>query len=197
MITNPSDTALNRPPATNFPQDPVHREALYAELQPLVRRLIRQYGDTSELREELVSELYVRFCALLEAYDPSRGVPLRPYLIRTLSAHAYTYARALWRKARREVSGAGVGSAWEPIEAVDPTPAWDEALHLAKVRERLPEAIAALPQRQRQVVIWRYYEGREYEEIAALLQVRPATVRSLLRHGLTNLRGRFKEPSLG
>jgi DNA-directed RNA polymerase specialized sigma24 family protein len=42
--------------------------------------------------------------------------------------------------------------------------------------------------RQRKIVIWRYYEERSFEEIASILQIQPATARSLLRHGLNNLR---------
>src|SRR5947207_2285808 len=37
------------------------REALFADFQPLVRRLIRQYGDTYELRQDLEGEIYCRF----------------------------------------------------------------------------------------------------------------------------------------
>src|SRR5690242_20589698 len=72
------------------------REAIYADFQPLVRRLIRQYGDTPEIREDLKGEIYCRFCDLLEAYDPSRGVNLYAYLVRMLSTSTYAYARSLW-----------------------------------------------------------------------------------------------------
>ncbi|HEU4754896.1 MAG TPA: sigma-70 family RNA polymerase sigma factor, partial [Armatimonadota bacterium] len=64
-------------------------------------------------------------------------------------------------------------------------------LSLEEVLRELPAAIARLPLRQRQVVIWRYYEGRSFEDIAEVLEIRPATARSILRHGLNNLRSRF------
>jgi RNA polymerase sigma factor (sigma-70 family) len=60
-----------------------------------------------------------------------------------------------------------------------------------EVLSRLPALIERLPLRQRQVVVGRYYDGRSFEEMAQALEVRPATVRSLLRHGLNNLRARF------
>src|SRR5207247_397741 len=68
------------------PQDCRERDTLWVEFQPLVRRLVRQYGDTLEMREDLAGEIYCRFCALLDAFDPNRGVPLRPYLVRQLTA---------------------------------------------------------------------------------------------------------------
>src|ERR1041385_5418385 len=58
-----------------------NRDILYAELQPLVRRLISQYGDDAESRKDLAGEIYCRFCTILESFDESRGIPLRPYLI--------------------------------------------------------------------------------------------------------------------
>src|SRR5579871_1501032 len=89
-----------------FQTDPA---LLFAEFAPLVHRLIRQYGQDPELRQDLEGEIYCRFCALLEAYDPERGVPLRPYLVRQLTASIYTYARYHWRLQKREI-------AWEPRE---------------------------------------------------------------------------------
>jgi RNA polymerase sigma factor (sigma-70 family) len=164
-------------------------DALYSDFQPLVRRLLRQYGATRELQEDLSGEIYCRFRALLLAYEPERRVPLRPYLVRQLPAAVYTYARQQWRRQCREVS-LEARAEHEPdmLPSNDPTPDWDHSLVLQGVRNSLPEAIQSLPKRQRNVVIWRYYEERSYEEIASLLGVQVSTARSLLRHGLNRLR---------
>ncbi len=164
------------------------RESLYAGLQPLVRRLIRQYGDTYEMRQDLEGEIYCRFQELLDCYDPSRGVPLRAYLIRRLISSVYTFARSQWRRQRREVS---LGTGDVADEGADPGASvlqWRHDVARRDTLSVLPEMIAALPRRQRQVIILRYYESRTHEEIAEVLGVCPATVRSLLRHGLNALR---------
>jgi len=171
--------------STRYPE----RETLFADFQPLVRRLIRQYGEDPELRQDLAGEIYYRFCNLVDAYDPSRGIPLRAYIVRTLTASVYTYSRSQWRRQHREVSLEADNGTVEPAESfIDPSGQWDSALLTQEVLNTLPAAIAELPLRQRQVVIWRYYESRSFEEIAEMLQIRPATARSLLRHGLNNLR---------
>jgi len=202
---------------------------LYSEFQPLVRRLVRQYGgDDFELRQDLAGEVYFRFCSLLDAYDPGRGVPLRPYLVRQLTASVYTYARQQWRARKREVSldvdlaeaatghqsglsggiESGVShqsglarmgtSTWSSYgAAVDPTPGWDEALLQQQLLRALPSMIAKLPTRQRQVLIWRYYEQRSFEEVANALGVKEATARSLLRHALNNIRRGVSKEGLG
>jgi RNA polymerase sigma factor (sigma-70 family) len=174
-----------QPPLPDSCED---RDALYAEFAPLVRRLIRQYGQDTEMRQDLAGEIYCRFCALLGAYDPQRGVPLRPYLVRQLTAAIYTYARQHWRLQKREVALRTEEGSQEPTPGVDPTASWLSALAQQQVAVTLPQAIDKLPERQRQVVIWRYYEERSFEEIAAFLKIQPSTARSLLRHGLNNLR---------
>lgn len=171
--------------------DAEEREALYGEFQPLVRRLIRQYGEDVELRQDLPGEIFRRFCSVLEAYDPSRGIPLRPYIVCNLSSSVYTFVRSHWRRRRREVNMDPELEAGAEAMAEDCTPAWDRALQNQEVLKALPEAISRLSPRQRMVVIARFYEARSFEDIAETLNICPATARSLLRHGLNNLRRHF------
>lgn len=164
------------------------REALFASLQPLVRRLIRQYGVDPELRQDLPGEIYTRFCDYLRTYDPQRGIPLKPYLINKLSASVYTYVRSQWRRERREVVLEPELTESVVAEAEPPPVEWEHGWLAGDVVRLLPEIIAQVPPRQRQVVIARFYEGRSFEDIAEQLGVRPATARSLLRHGLNRMR---------
>jgi RNA polymerase sigma factor (sigma-70 family) len=184
-----------RSTALSAPSPALERDALFAEFQPLVQRLVRQYGTTPELREDLRGEIYFRFCELLAAYDPGRGIPLRPYLVRMLTASVYTYSRSGWRSQKREVSMERF-PAEEPSQSEDPSEAWAEAMLQQEVITALPAAIARLPMRQKRVVIGRYYEGRAFEELAEELAIRPATVRSLLRHGINNLRSQLSATGL-
>jgi RNA polymerase sigma factor (sigma-70 family) len=165
------------------------RDALFAEFAPLIRRLIRQYaGEDPEMREDMRGEIYYRFSQLLDEWDPARGVPLRPYIVRKLSAAAYTFARHHWRRDRRELSMEFGEEFGDQGPSMDPTSSWDHALAMEAVLNVLPEGITQLPRRQRQLVVWRYYEQRSFEEIAQRLDIRVATARSILRHGLNNLR---------
>lgn len=167
------------------------RNTLFAEFSPLIRRLIRQYGQTLELRQDLPGELYCRFHGLLDSYDPNRGVPLRPYLVRQLSAAAYAFARKRWTENRREAPLVEGMETTFFQTACDPTDDWDTKLIQNELLAVLPRMIAALPVRQRQVMLGRYYEGKSFEEIAQQLGVREASARSLLRHGINQLRQRM------
>ena len=52
----------------------------------------------------------------------------------------------------------------------------------------LHDALAALPARQRAVLVLRFYEDLPNDEVARLLKTRPGTVKSLVHRGLTTLR---------
>lgn len=171
------------------------RDTLFAEFAPLVRRLVYQYAKDHELRQDMPGEIYFRFCALLDAYDPGRNIPLRAYLVRQLSASIYTFARHRWRQQVREVTTEDI-AIFCPDQAEDPTGAWDDALVMQDFSRELPALLTKLPPRQAQVVIWRYYDEASFEEIGERLCVKPATARSLLRHGLNHLRRLFAETSL-
>ncbi|MCW3095485.1 MAG: polymerase sigma factor [Chthonomonadaceae bacterium] len=180
--------ATSRVKVTGLEADLSERDNLYAEFAPLVRRLVRQYGRDADMREDLAGEIYCRFCALLVAFDPARGVPLRPYLVRQLSYATYTYARQQWRIKRREMPWEAEGIRAEQTAAFDPTVDWLAALTQDQAAALLPRAMDRLPARQRTVVILRYFEERTFEEIATVMAIRQTTARSLLRHGLNSLR---------
>ena len=176
--------------------DSLDRHALFSEFQPLVQRLIRQYGDDHDSREDLIGEIYCRFCAVLDAYDPSRGIPLRPYLVHQLAYSVYSYVRRQWRRNRREIS-LEVETITQSLPSVgDVSQQWDDAMMMRKVQDGLPRVISQLSLRQRQVVIWRYYEARSFEEIAERLNIQLATARSTLRHALRNMRRKLQDDNL-
>ena len=163
------------------------RNALLAEFQPLVRSLIRRYGGSAEENKDLNGEIYVRFHGILDAFDPNRGVPLRGYIVRQLTASVYTFVRREWGRRKRESPMDDATLSFLAI-AHDPTPDWICQINRQAFSESLPSAIDALPPRQRSVVSMRYYENESFEVIASTMKIAPSTARSLLRHGHRNLR---------
>lgn len=63
-------------------------------------------------------------------------------------------------------------------------------------RDELWPLIAALPARQRAVVVLRFYEDLSEREIAAVLGCRPGTVKSQCSEALRKLRDALGEPGL-
>ncbi len=60
---------------------------------------------------------------------------------------------------------------------------------------RLADAVARLPEPQQEAVILKHFEGRPILEVANLMDRSPASVASLLRRGLANLRALLSEES--
>jgi RNA polymerase sigma-70 factor (sigma-E family) len=84
-----------------------------------------------------------------------------------------------WRRRRRESLCADL-----PETAAAPQPdAFDN--------EPLWQALRALPQRQRAVIVLRYYEGLSEAEIAQTLKVSPGTVKSQASKAMATLRTRL------
>lgn len=127
-----------------------------------------QYG-AEDLLQDTLTHLYPRWQQVAEADSPLAYVR-RSLVNRFLSDRRRAY--------RHDVLVADVPE-WR-----DPS---DVAGTVATEQDLLP-LLRGLPDRQRAAVVLRYYHDLIDEQIGALLGCRPATVRTLLRRGLTALR---------
>lgn len=157
---------------------------LLALFGPYCHRLIRRYGSTPELRQDLLGEIYCIIHDLREGYDITRGVPLSAYLFTQLRSSIFTCARREWRVQNREISTSPLEEDWWELQSV----VQDATAERFALREELLQALRELPKRQRTVVYLRYFQDQEFEEIAQRMGIKAATARSLLRNGLDRLR---------
>jgi RNA polymerase sigma-70 factor (sigma-E family) len=104
-----------------------------------------------------------------------REMPAEPYVRRILVNAAIDWRRGLRR--RREL----------PLDAASGVTVADRAGQVAD-RDLLLRALAALPPRQRAVLVLRYWEDLPDAEIAAALNCTAGTVRSQASRGLSRLR---------
>jgi RNA polymerase sigma factor (sigma-70 family) len=162
-------------------------EALFHELQPLILSLIKRYGTDHDQRQDLVGEIYCRFHLLIDAYDASRGVPLKAYLIHSLPRGVHTWARSQWRRERRE--RLLIDDEAERLGGVaeDPATLIMEAFRKEERREIVNGALTRLSDRQREAVAARYQAERSYDDISRSMGVEQVTVRSLVRHGISSM----------
>ena len=73
-----------------------------------------------------------------------------------------------------------------------------QVLEREEEHQVLRKALQSLPEKQRTVVILRYFEGLPCEEIAAILECKPGTVRSRLfnaRQRLKNIMLKYEKPT--
>ena len=148
-------------------------EALYrAHATKATRTAYLLTGD-ADLADDLVQEAFVRLAGRF--MDLRRDDAFEAYLRRTIVNLARTRFRQMQRDRERHERDAREMSA----AAGRPDPAETLAVR---------DALMRLNQRQRAVVVLRYFDDLPEAEIADLIGCRPGTVKSLLSRAMTILR---------
>jgi RNA polymerase sigma factor (sigma-70 family) len=142
-------------------------EALYEREYPRLLRALLAIGGDEGAAEDAVQEAFVR------AWKQGLGSLERPGAWLLVVA-----TRILFRDRRRRLSDV----------AVETIPAADDAIDFAIERADLLVALRQLPERQRAVVVARYYYDQSYEEIAKAFAIRTGTVGATLSQALAKLR---------
>jgi len=142
-------------------------EALYGREYPrLVRALTAIAGDEGAA-EDAVQEAFVR------GYKQGLATLDRPGAWLLVVA-----TRVLFRDRRRRATDV----------AVETLPAARDQIDFAIERADLLAALRQLPERQRAVVVARYYYDLSYEEIAKAFAIRTGTVGATLSQAIAKLR---------
>jgi RNA polymerase sigma-70 factor, ECF subfamily len=153
---------------------------LYDRYATLVYRLaLRVLGNPQEA-EDLTQEIFLMLwkgCG----YQPQRG-SLGSFLT------TLTRSRAIDRL-RSRTSSLKFLHRWSQTMISEPSPLTPfELASLSQRSEYVQEAMAQLPDKQRQVLEMAYYDGLSQSEIATQLATPLGTVKSWSRQGLLNLR---------
>ena len=155
--------------------------------EPALRAYLSKRFPALPDHDDLVQETYVR---TLRAHEGGRVPCARAFLFTT----ARNAAIDLFRRRR--------GHAHEELSEFIALPLLDEAPGLAEAAEReqrlevLLEAILALPERCRQVMMLRHLDGLAYKEIAARLGISPETVKVHMIKGVKDCTRFFRQRGL-
>jgi len=206
------------PPTTRFPES---EDRLIAALRAgdeqafatLVRRhhaslkrVARAYVSTDAVAAEAVQETWLAVVAGIERFE--QRATLKTWLFHILTNKAKT--RGV--RERRTVPFASLagaddepavsperfqraGDAWPGHWATPPRP-WEDPerrLQSLEARERLREAIAALPAAQQAVLTLRDVEGLEADEVCALLDLSPGNQRVILHRARAKVRDALEQ----
>jgi RNA polymerase sigma-70 factor (ECF subfamily) len=169
-------------------------EKLFAQHRPFLRQVVELRLDP-QLRgrldaSDVIQEVHLEVFRRLEDYLRRRPMPFRLWLRETAGRQLV----ALWRRhggaACRAVGREFTLPARSSLDlgrwlvATSSTPS--RLLHRDELVRRVREAVARLPELDREVLLMRTFEGLSYEEAACLLGIEPATARK--RHGRALLR---------
>jgi RNA polymerase sigma-70 factor, ECF subfamily len=144
----------------------------------LLNYLYRMCGGRQSLAEDMVQETFLRFMWKIALYDAQR--PFKPWL--------YTIATNIARNYYQQADTRYTENPAEEADYEDVNPQPEISLMEAQAAGYVADALAILPDHQREVVVLFYYEEMAQKDIAAVLDIPVGTVKSRLSLGLKRLR---------
>ena len=157
-------------------------EEVYKKYYPQILSYYCQRIGNHADAEDLTSEVFLYCANHYDNYDPQKAsVATWIYLIAKSRFSNYCRDRKLTDNIDDHLDLTG-----------DTGEMMDKALYLQELRERLTAALGQLAERQRQIVVWRYFDDRSIEEIANRLEITSNNVRVQLSRALKKLRSIIK-----
>jgi RNA polymerase sigma-70 factor (ECF subfamily) len=166
--------------ATRDTKDHTAFARVFGHFGPRVKGYLMRSGTSAEAAEECVQEVMVTLWNKAHLFDPARA---------SVSTWIFTIARNkqidVVRKTRRPEPEE---LTWGPQEE----PQQDEVITLQQESQKLGDAIAALPDKQRDLVEKAYFGDLTHSEIADETGLPLGTIKSRLRLALDRLRHSMK-----
>ena len=156
------------------------RRAYYAALG-----LVGSHDDALDLSQEAFSRAF----RARKSLDPNRSFYTWLYTILRRLCFNFLRDRNAQSQKLAEAAGWLAEEARARVAAESPV----RAAELAELRSRVAGAIEQLPDRQREVLVLKEFEGLRYREIAELLGIPIGTVMSRLYAARRQLAGRLEE----
>ncbi|NJP97874.1 RNA polymerase sigma factor [Nonomuraea sp. FMUSA5-5] len=153
-------------------------EVLVARYSALAHRTAFLLGAGNEA-EDVVQEAFVKAYRHLSGFR--EGAPFRPWLLRIVANETHNLTRSRGRRSSLELRLGGTAETRVPDDPQDTAVATDR-------RTRLLAAVRALPERERQAVVCRYFLQLSEAETAQVLGWPVGTVKSSTHRGLARLR---------
>jgi len=157
-------------------QDQQAFAALFRHFAPRVKGFLMKSGARPDVAEEVAQDVMATLWRKAALFDAARA---------SVSTWIFTIARnRLIDRIRKERRPEPEDLGWGP----EPEPDQEEALGLAQDTERLGEALAALPEKQRRLIERAYFGDLSHSEIAAETGLPLGTIKSRIRLALDRLR---------
>ena len=150
----------------------------------------RFVNDTAEA-EDLTQEVFMRVLRTASRYTAKAKFTTWLYRIATNVSLNALRARGKARTVSLELPGRGPDEEFERHLPDEATADSGERMARAELRDRIADALDALPETQRTAIILNKYEGLSYEDIAGILDCSTMAVKSLLSRARGNLRQRL------
>ncbi|MBC7366583.1 MAG: RNA polymerase sigma factor [Undibacterium sp.] len=155
--------------------------------EPALRAYLQKRFPALPDHDDLLQETYVR---TLRAYEGGRVTHARAFLFTTARNAAIDLFRRRRAQIHEEISETTA------LMIIDENPGLAESQEREQRLDLLLEAILALPERCRQVMMLRHLDGLAYKEIAVRLGISPETVKVHMIKGVKDCTRFFHQRGL-
>ena len=150
------------------------KEELYRKFHSKVLGYLRSRISDPDAAEDLAAEVFLKVCEKSDSFDEKKA---------SLSTWVYTIARNTltdWFRARRIMEE--IPESWVDGASVE------EDVCRGEMLNALAEALETLDERERDILILRYYSGRTLKEIAAGMGISYAYIKVLQSKALARMK---------
>lgn len=155
--------------------------AIIEKYEPLLGRYLYRLGlVASEDRDDVLQEIFLKIYVNLNDYDTSLSFSSWAYRI----AHNECISFFRKKNVRPQTTDIDLYQETPITDQSDLYALYDQSL----TREKLLGAVQKLPENYREVIVLKYFEDKNYDEISDILKKPPNTVATLLRRAKEKLR---------
>jgi RNA polymerase sigma-70 factor, ECF subfamily len=152
--------------------------AVYDRAAPAVLGAVLKVVRDAAQSEEVMQEVLLEVWRTAARFDPAAG-SASAWIMTLAHRRAVDRVRSEQRAAERELRAATSSVAYDEVS---------DAVEASLEHERVRRCLDGLTELQRESVTLAYYGGYSYREVAQLLGVATATVKTRMRDGLIRLR---------
>ena len=165
-------------------------EELLERYQGRLLMVLKHLVGSRELAEDLTQEVFLRVYRARESYEPGAKFSTWLYTIANHVAANALRSRSRCHEVTIQASGSSETGGWPLDKMLQASSGQMPARQLdkAEMREIVQMALESLGERQRMAVLLSKFEGMSYAEIAAVMELSPQAVKSLLSRARENLR---------
>ena len=166
--------------------DAAMAEAVRRHRGPVLAFALRLVGDSGRA-EEISQEVFLQLWARSSHFDVDRG-SLRSFLLSITHGRALDVLRSDTARMAREHRNAD--------RTIPPESGIEAQVVAQTVADAVRQALAQLPDRDRNAVELAYFGGHSYRTVAGMLNEPEGTVKSRIRRGLAKLRDLLADQEL-
>ena len=177
-----------------------NREKIIKDFSPLIKASIKKYFANYISYEDAYQDGVVKILELLESYKGGGKVSLECYLKYQLK---FFYMQKFFkRKKETEKTFTKIYQTKddETIEVlelvVDESADIEKEIETSELNKKVREIVSTLPQKQREVIEYKFYENLKNREIAEKMKIKEDTVKEYYKIAKKKLKVKFVENEL-